>query len=114
MSTCNDLASMRQAAEPIWKILIFCCSNQPRRWRTIWKQFRFGMNPETESDEVLSTEEGLGLNVIQACSIMGVGVSQGPPLSPWFNFFASGKINSRVAIGVRGTILSVKAERSMS
>ena len=33
------------------------------------------LNPGTESDEVLSEAERLGLHVIQACSIMGVGVS---------------------------------------
>jgi predicted CoA-binding protein len=33
------------------------------------------LNPGTESDEVLAEAEKLGLNVIQACSIVGVGVS---------------------------------------
>ena len=33
------------------------------------------LNPGTESDEVLPEAERLGLNVIQACSIVGVGVS---------------------------------------
>ena len=33
------------------------------------------LNPGTESDEVLSEAERLGLNVIQACSIVGVGLS---------------------------------------
>jgi predicted CoA-binding protein len=33
------------------------------------------LNPGTESDEVLAEAERLGLNVIQACSIIGVGVS---------------------------------------
>ena len=33
------------------------------------------LNPGTESDEVLSEAEQLGLNVIQACSIVSVGVS---------------------------------------
>ncbi len=33
------------------------------------------LNPGTESDEVLAAAEKLGLNVIQACSIVGVGVS---------------------------------------
>jgi predicted CoA-binding protein len=33
------------------------------------------LNPGAESDEVLAEAEGLGLNVIQACSIVGVGVS---------------------------------------
>ena len=33
------------------------------------------LNPGTESDEVLTAAEGLGLNVIQACSIIGAGVS---------------------------------------
>lgn len=33
------------------------------------------LNPGTESDEVLAAAERLGLNVIQACSILGVGVS---------------------------------------
>ena len=33
------------------------------------------LNPGTESDEVLGEAEKLGLNVIQACSIVGVGVS---------------------------------------
>lgn len=32
------------------------------------------LNPGTESDEVLAEAERLGLNVIQACSILGVGV----------------------------------------
>jgi predicted CoA-binding protein len=33
------------------------------------------LNPGTESEEVLKEAERLGLNVIQACSIVGVGVS---------------------------------------
>jgi len=33
------------------------------------------LNPGTESDEVLAAAERLGLNVIQACSIVGVGLS---------------------------------------
>src|SRR6267378_5063808 len=33
------------------------------------------LNPGTESDDVLAEAERLGLNVIQACSIVGVGVS---------------------------------------
>jgi len=33
------------------------------------------LNPGTESDEVLGEAERLGLNVVQACSIAGVGVS---------------------------------------
>jgi predicted CoA-binding protein len=33
------------------------------------------LNPGTESDEVLGEAERLGLNVVQACSIVGVGVS---------------------------------------
>jgi predicted CoA-binding protein len=33
------------------------------------------LNPGTESDEVLLEAERLGLKVIQACSIVGVGVS---------------------------------------
>jgi len=35
----------------------------------------FWLNPGTESDEVLIEAERLGLNVIQACSIVGVGMS---------------------------------------
>ena len=35
------------------------------------------LNPGTESDEVLAEAQRLGLNVIQACSIVGVGVSPG-------------------------------------
>jgi uncharacterized protein len=35
------------------------------------------LNPGTESDEVLAEAERLGLNVIQACSIVGAGVSPG-------------------------------------
>ena len=35
------------------------------------------LNPGTESEEVLAEAERLGLNVIQACSILGVGVSPG-------------------------------------
>lgn len=35
------------------------------------------LNPGTESDEVLAETERLGLNVIQACSIVGVGVLPG-------------------------------------
>jgi len=31
------------------------------------------LNPGTESDEVLAQAQKLGLNVIQACSIVGVG-----------------------------------------
>jgi predicted CoA-binding protein len=33
------------------------------------------LNPGTESEEVLAEAERLGLRVIQACSIVGVGVS---------------------------------------
>ena len=33
------------------------------------------LNPGTESEDVLSEAERLGLNVIQACSILGVGDS---------------------------------------
>jgi hypothetical protein len=33
------------------------------------------LNPGTESPEVLAEAERLGLNVVQACSILGVGVS---------------------------------------
>jgi predicted CoA-binding protein len=33
------------------------------------------LNPGTESDEVLNAAEKLGLNVVQACSIVGIGVS---------------------------------------
>ncbi len=33
------------------------------------------LNPGTESDAALAEAERLGLNVIQACSIIGVGVS---------------------------------------
>src|SRR3954464_14819335 len=35
------------------------------------------LNPGTESDEVLAEAERLHLNVIQACSIVGVGMSPG-------------------------------------
>jgi predicted CoA-binding protein len=35
------------------------------------------LNPGTESDEVLAEAKRLGLNVIQACSIVGIGVSPG-------------------------------------
>jgi predicted CoA-binding protein len=33
------------------------------------------LNPGTESDEVLAAAERLGLNVVQACSIVGIGMS---------------------------------------
>jgi len=33
------------------------------------------LNPGTESDQVMAEAERLGLNVIQACSIVGVGLS---------------------------------------
>ncbi len=33
------------------------------------------LNPGTESEEVLAEAERLGLNVVQACSIVGVGMS---------------------------------------
>jgi uncharacterized protein len=33
------------------------------------------LNPGTESEEVIAEAQRLGLNVIQACSIVGVGVS---------------------------------------
>jgi len=33
------------------------------------------LNPGTESDDVLAEAEKLGLNVVQACSIVGIGVS---------------------------------------
>ena len=35
----------------------------------------FWLNPVTESDEVLAEAERLGLNIIQACSIVGIGMS---------------------------------------
>ena len=35
----------------------------------------FWLNPGTESDEVLLEAERLGLNIIQACSIVGIGIS---------------------------------------
>jgi len=35
------------------------------------------LNPGTESDEVLAEAERLGLNTIQACSIVAVGMSPG-------------------------------------
>jgi predicted CoA-binding protein len=35
----------------------------------------FWLNPGTESDEVLAEAERLGLNVIQACSIVAIGLS---------------------------------------
>ena len=35
------------------------------------------LNPGTESDEILAEAQRLGLNVIQACSIVSVGVSPG-------------------------------------
>jgi predicted CoA-binding protein len=35
------------------------------------------VNPGAESEEVIAEAERLGLNVIQACSIVGVGVSPG-------------------------------------
>ena len=33
------------------------------------------LNPGTESDAVLKEAERLGLNVIQACTIIGIGMS---------------------------------------
>ena len=33
------------------------------------------LNPGTESGEVLAEAERLGLNIIQACSIVGIGIS---------------------------------------
>jgi len=33
------------------------------------------LNPGTDSDEVLAEAERLGLNIIRACSILGIGVS---------------------------------------
>lgn len=33
------------------------------------------LNPGTESDEVLAAAKQLGLNVVQACSIVGIGLS---------------------------------------
>ena len=35
----------------------------------------FWLNPGTESDDVLAEAERLGLNIIQACSIVGIGIS---------------------------------------
>lgn len=35
----------------------------------------FWLNPGTESDEVLIEAEKLGLNIIQACSIVGIGMT---------------------------------------
>jgi hypothetical protein len=35
------------------------------------------LNPGTESDDVLAEAGRLSLNVIQACSIIGVGISPG-------------------------------------
>ncbi|MEI6073949.1 MAG: CoA-binding protein [Verrucomicrobiota bacterium] len=37
----------------------------------------FWLNPGTESDEVLAVAERLGLNIIQACSIVGIGLLPG-------------------------------------
>ncbi len=40
-----------------------------------WKPLlKVKLNPGTESAEVLVAAEGLGLNVIQACSIVGIGM----------------------------------------
>ena len=33
------------------------------------------LNPGTESDEVLAEAQRLGLNAIQACSVLGIGLS---------------------------------------
>ena len=33
------------------------------------------LNPGAETEEIVARAEGLGLNVIQACSIMGIGIS---------------------------------------
>ena len=33
------------------------------------------LNPGTESDDVMAEAERLGLNVVQACSIVGIGIS---------------------------------------
>src|SRR5882757_7115763 len=35
------------------------------------------LNPGTESDAVLALAERLGLNLVQACSIVGIGLSPG-------------------------------------
>jgi predicted CoA-binding protein len=35
----------------------------------------FWLNPGTESPEVIAAAERLGLNIIQACSIVGIGIS---------------------------------------
>ena len=35
----------------------------------------FWLNPGTESPEVITAAERLGLNIIQACSIVGIGIS---------------------------------------
>jgi predicted CoA-binding protein len=35
----------------------------------------FWLNPGTESDEVIAAAEKFGLNIIQACSIVGIGIS---------------------------------------
>lgn len=35
----------------------------------------FWLNPGTESEEVIAAAEKLGLNIIQACSIVGIGIS---------------------------------------
>jgi predicted CoA-binding protein len=35
----------------------------------------FWLNPGTESDEVIAEAEKLGLNIIQACSIVGIGMT---------------------------------------
>jgi predicted CoA-binding protein len=53
----------------------------PRRVMTVLPEIaakgcgELWLNPGTESDEVLAEAERLGLNVIQACSIIGVGDS---------------------------------------
>lgn len=41
----------------------------------MWGCDELWLNPGTESDEVLVEAERLGLNVIQACSIVGLGLS---------------------------------------
>lgn len=63
-----DMVSVYVRPQILLKILSDISAKKPAE---VW------LNPGTESDEVLKEAERLQLNVVQACSIIGVGVSPG-------------------------------------
>lgn len=63
-----DMVSVYVRPQILLKMLPDISAKKPAK---VW------LNPGTESDEVLKEAERLQLNVVQACSIIGVGVSPG-------------------------------------